>query len=137
MNSAGMVSDIKRALSATIMAIGLLGAEVARAAPEENQVYMNEMDAPGEVGLDLHNNCVLSGISALDAPGGQDSLHLYRLTPEFSLGLSLVPELGAYLGSGALAALCYRDPCMPLVARRVPPPIDASGTILPGDPDRT
>ena len=30
---------------------------------------MNEMDVPGEFGLDLHNNYVLSGSPALEYPG--------------------------------------------------------------------
>ena len=87
-----------RTLATTVAtAIGLLGAATARAAPEEIQVYMNEMDAPGEVGLDLHNNYVLSGSSELDYPGAQGSLHRYRLTPEFSYGLTPTIDLGAYL----------------------------------------
>ena len=75
----------------------LLGAAAARAAPEEIQVYMNEMDAPGEFGLDLHNNYVLSGSPAIEYPGAQASLHRYRLTPEFSYGLTPTVDLGAYL----------------------------------------
>lgn len=75
----------------------LLGATTARAAPEEIQVYMNEMDVPGEFGLDLHNNYVLSGSPALEYPGAQQSLHRYRLTPEFSYGLTPSIDLGAYL----------------------------------------
>jgi hypothetical protein len=75
----------------------LLGSSTTQAAPEEIQVYMNEMDAPGEVGLDLHNNYVLSGSPDLDYPGAQGSLHRYRLTPEFSYGLTPTIDLGAYL----------------------------------------
>lgn len=75
----------------------LLGAAAARAAPEEIQVYMNEMDTPGEFGLDLHNNYVLSGSPVLEYPGAQSSLHRYRLTPEFSYGLTPTIDLGAYL----------------------------------------
>jgi hypothetical protein len=75
----------------------LLGAATARAAPEEIQVYMNEMDQPGEFGLDLHNNYVLSGSPALEYPGAQKSLHRFRLTPEVSYGLTPTIDLGAYL----------------------------------------
>jgi hypothetical protein len=74
-----------------------LCAATAQAAPEEIQVYMNEMDLPGEFGLDLHNNYVLSGSRALEYPGAQASLHRYRLTPEFSYGLTPTIDLGAYL----------------------------------------
>lgn len=72
-------------------------ASPAISAPEEIQVYMDELNNPGEVGLDIHNNCVLSGSPGTDYAGGQPSLHRYRLTPEFSLGLSRTFELGAYL----------------------------------------
>ena len=88
---------MKCAMACGVLAAALLGSPAAQAAPEEIQVYMNEMDAPGEVGLDLHNNYVLSGSSELDYPGAQSSLHRYRLTPEFSYGLTPTIDLGAYL----------------------------------------
>jgi len=69
----------------------------ARAAPEEIQVYMNELNDPGEVGLDVHNNYVISGSGEIDYSGEQQSLHRYRFTPEWSLGISRSFELGAYL----------------------------------------
>jgi len=69
----------------------------ACAAPEEIQVYMDELNDPGEIGLDVHNNYVLSGDSGVDFPGEQPSLHRYRITPEWSLGLSDQFELGLYL----------------------------------------
>ena len=69
----------------------------ALAAPEEIQVYMDELNEPGEVGLDIHNNYVLSGSSGVEYPGEQPSLHRYRATPEFSLGLTRSLELGTYL----------------------------------------
>jgi hypothetical protein len=82
---------------------GLLGlllgcaAVPANAAPEEIQVYMDELNDSGEIGLDIHNNYVLSGDAAVDYAGEQPSLHRVRLTPEWSLGLSHSLELGAYL----------------------------------------
>ena len=69
----------------------------ALAAPEEIQVYMDEMNHPGQFGLDLHNNYVVAGDEGPDYPGAQASLHTYRLTPEFSYGLDESFELGAYL----------------------------------------
>ena len=77
----------------------------AHAAPEEIQVYMDEMGAPGEIGLDLHNNYVLSGDPTPDYSGQRRSTHQYRITPEFALGLSDHFELGAYL---PLAAIDHR-----------------------------
>ncbi len=69
----------------------------ARAADEEIQVYMNEINAPGQPGLDLHVNDVASGKGTPDYPGGQSSLHRVRVTPEFSYSLDDHFELGAYL----------------------------------------
>lgn len=84
--------------------IALLGAGsifwpgAVRAAPEEIQVYINDMDEAGQVGLDVHLNDVLSGTSTRDDyPGAQDSLHRVRVTPEFSYGASDHVELGLYL----------------------------------------
>lgn len=88
---------------ASILAAGLLlWPATAYAAPEEIQVYMDEMDARGEFGLDIHNNYVLSGDPLLDYPGQRQSRHQYRITPEFSLGLSDHFELGAYLPLAAI-----------------------------------
>ncbi|MBS0388558.1 MAG: hypothetical protein JSR15_08755 [Proteobacteria bacterium] len=85
-----------RAAEILLLAVVALPA-AAVAAPEEIQVYMDEMNDPGKFGLDLHNNYVVSGDEGSDYPGGQASLHTYRLTPEFSYGLDKSFELGAYL----------------------------------------
>ncbi len=69
----------------------------ALAADEEIQVYMDEMSRPGQFGLDLHNNYVLSGDGTPDYVGEQSPLHRYRLTPEWSYGLTKDIELGLYL----------------------------------------
>jgi hypothetical protein len=74
----------------------LLGAS-AHAAPEEIQIYMDEMNAPGQFGLDVHNNYVATGHSIDDYSGEQQSLHRYRITPEFAYGLTRSFELGLYL----------------------------------------
>ena len=66
------------------------------AAPEEIQVYMDEMNDPGKFGLDLHNNYVFSGSGSPSYPGGIPPVHIYRLTPELSYGLTPSIELGAY-----------------------------------------
>ena len=86
-----------RCIAFLIVAAGLLLAGPAVAADEEIQVYMDEMDRPGQFGLDLHNNYVLSGDPSLDYPGEMSGVHRYRLTPEWSYGLSKAVELGLYL----------------------------------------
>ncbi len=67
-----------------------------QAAPEEIQVYMDEMDEPGKFGLDLHSNYVFSGSGIPYYPGAIPPVHVYRLTPELSYGLTPSFELGAY-----------------------------------------
>jgi hypothetical protein len=85
---------MKSVLVATLL-LATTGA--ALAAPEEIQVYMNEMNKPGEFGLDIHNNYVLAGTREADYPGAQVSRHALRVTPEFSYGLTPEFELGAYV----------------------------------------
>jgi len=75
----------------------MCGAAPAFAAPEEIQVYMDELNDRGETGLDVHVNYVPTGSDGVDYPGEQSSLRRLRVTPEFSLGLGHGFELGAYL----------------------------------------
>jgi hypothetical protein len=83
---------------AALGAFGLAAyAPVAIAAPEEIQVYMDDMSAPGQFGLDVHNNYVPSGRSEPSYAGEEPPAHVYRLTPEFYYGLRDTVELGAYL----------------------------------------
>lgn len=76
---------------------------LARAAPEEIQVYMDEMNKPGEFGLDIHLNDVFSGSAVPEYRGAQAPLHVFRTTPEFSYGLTPNLELGAYVLTSTLA----------------------------------
>ncbi|WP_158913429.1 hypothetical protein [Caulobacter sp. S45] len=78
-------------------AFGLLLAGGAHAAPEEIQVYMDEMSDPGQFGLDVHNNYVATGDLVHDYPGQQQSLEQYRVTPEFAYGITKNLEFGLYM----------------------------------------
>ena len=69
----------------------------ARAAPEEIQVYQDDLSNPGQFGVDVHQNYVLSGKSGGDYAGAEPSLHTYRLTPEFYLGITKNLEAGFYI----------------------------------------
>jgi len=75
----------------------VLGAPRVRAAPEEIQVYVDDMTTPGHFGLDVHNNYVFSGRELPEYPGEEPPAHVYRFTPEFYYGLSPQLELGLYL----------------------------------------
>jgi hypothetical protein len=68
-----------------------------RAAPEEIQVYLDDLRAPGQLGVDVHNNFVVSGRTSAEYPGEQPPAKVYRLTPEFAYGLSSTTELGFYV----------------------------------------
>jgi hypothetical protein len=95
-----MRSSIMRTKGAGLIAVSaaaLFAATPALAGPEEIQVYMDELDAPGELGLDVHANYVPSGGQVGDYPGEQQSVHRLRITPEFSYGLTRNLEFGAYL----------------------------------------
>jgi hypothetical protein len=80
-----------------VAALALLGAAGANAAPEEIQVYLDDLNQVGQFGVDVHNNYVLSGSSQPEYDGARPPLHVFRLTPEFSYGLSSQFELGAYV----------------------------------------
>ena len=69
----------------------------AWAAPEEIQVYQDELNKPGELGLDVHVNYVASGDPTPSYPGEESGLHRLRVTPEFALGLTKTLEFGVYL----------------------------------------
>lgn len=83
--------------SALALALAALTPGTAWASPEEIQVYMDELNDPGGIGLDIHNSYVFTGDPGVNYAGQQRSLHRYRFTPEFSLGLTKSFELGAYL----------------------------------------
>jgi len=90
-------------------AVLLVAAPPAGAAPEEIQVYLDDLNGVGRIGLDLHANLVAAGGALDDYPGEQQSLHRLRVTPEFALGLTRTLEAGLYLplatvdGAGRLA----------------------------------
>lgn len=91
-----------RAILVCVFAVCAFAPLPAMAAPEEVQVYMDEMSDPGQFGLDIHNSYVVSGDRTPAYPGEQQSLGRYRITPEFSLGLTRNLELGAYLPLAAI-----------------------------------
>lgn len=78
-------------------------AQPALAAPEEIQVYQDEIGPRGKVGLDVHLSDVFTGEGGADYPGGEPSLHRIRITPEFSLGLGSGFEAGLYLPLATIA----------------------------------
>jgi hypothetical protein len=69
----------------------------ALAAPDEIQVYTEELDDPGEFGLELHINHVPKGRRDPSFRGEMRSDHRLQVTPEFSYGVTKTIEAGLYL----------------------------------------
>ena len=86
-----------RVTAGVVVAIGVACSRQVRAADEEIQVYLHEINQPRQPALDLHVNAVTSGLAAPAYSGGKSSPHRVRITPEFSYGLSDHFELGVYL----------------------------------------
>jgi hypothetical protein len=84
--------------AAAVALFALLASPAARASlQDEIQVYLDDIDRPGVVGLELHVNTTPSGRSTPDYPGEVTPYHGLRVTPEFSWGLSRDWEAGLYL----------------------------------------
>ena len=92
-----MPSCLPACRHALITTVLLLCTLTARAASEEIQVYLDDLSAPGQFGLDVHNNLVLQGPRDSSYPGQTPSWHQYKLTPEFYYGLTPTLELGLYV----------------------------------------
>ena len=86
------------------LACGLLAAvtfalanTAALAAPDEIQVYTEEMDDPGEFGLELHVNYAITGAREPSYEGEMPGHPMLQMTPEFSYGITKSWEAGLYL----------------------------------------
>lgn len=78
-------------------AVFSLASPGAVAAPDEIQVYTDDMDDPGQYGLELHVNYALKGAKEPSFEGEMQSNHRLQVTPEFSYGLTKTLEAGLYL----------------------------------------
>jgi hypothetical protein len=90
-----MAGRIRIFTAAVVLLLASTGA--ARAADEEIQVYVDDLDKPGKFGLDTHVNYVFANGAGPDYPGQQPSVDRLRITPEWSYGLTKNVELGLYL----------------------------------------
>jgi hypothetical protein len=77
--------------------LAVLHAASVLAAPDEVQVYNDEMNAPGEFGLEQHINYTIKGQRVPDYAGQMVSHHATQMTPEFSYGINRNLEGGLYL----------------------------------------
>jgi hypothetical protein len=69
----------------------------ALAAPDEIQVYTEEMNDPGKFGLEQHINYTIKGQQTPDYAGQMPSHHVTQITPEFSYGITKNLEAGLYV----------------------------------------
>lgn len=86
-----------RRIGRALLFAGLsLGSLTALAAPDEIQVYNDDMDEPGKFGLELHTNYTLDGSKMPSYAGEAPSHHVLQVTPELSYGISKTLEAGLY-----------------------------------------
>jgi hypothetical protein len=87
----------RRIAAASALAALVAGAGAACATvQDEIQVYTDDINKAGEVGLELHTNYTPSGVGP-SYRGEVPANHALRLTPELSYGLSRDWEAGLYL----------------------------------------
>ena len=85
-------------ICALLIAVAALATAEARAElTDEIQVYTDEINQPGQFGLEMHVNTTPKGRRTPDYPGEVTPHRGWRYTPEFSWGLTRTLEAGLYL----------------------------------------
>lgn len=89
----------QRHLAPLLLALALVGGHAAPAfaAPDEIQVYTEEMDDPGQFGLELHVNYSAVGKTQPAYSHQTPPNHVLQVTPEFSYGITPNLEAGLYV----------------------------------------
>ena len=88
---------VRNFLLISALALCLIRAADALGAPDEIQVYTEEMNDPGKFGLEQHLNYTIRGTQTPDYPGQMVSHHATQITPELSYGITRNLEAGLYL----------------------------------------
>lgn len=91
------------AISVTVAAALCVPPATVLAAPDEIQVYVDDMNDRGAFGVELHTNYVSVGSKSPSYPGELPSHHVLQLTPEFSYGITPNLEAGMYFPPVAVA----------------------------------
>jgi hypothetical protein len=113
-----------------LVAFALLAPVAAHAVlPDEIQVYTDEINAPGEFGLELHVNTTPRGRRTPDFPGEVTPDHGLRVTPELSWGFARTLEAGLYLPytRDAGGRVLFGGPKVRLKWLPLQPGVDGSG----------
>ena len=110
----------------------LMAATAQAALQDEIQVYTDEINKPGQYGLELHLNSTPSGIGAPSYPGEVTSLHGLRITPEFSRGLTKSVELGLYVPTAFSAGGSFDAPGLKARVKWLPIQPEENGGFFAG-----
>lgn len=117
-------------------ALGILGLafffSAHAALQDEIQVYTDEINEPGEYGLELHVNGTPKGNTTPAYPGELPSHHSLRLTPEFSLGLTRTTEIGLYVPTVRAADGAFYGAGLKLRLKWLPVQADEDGGFFAG-----
>ena len=86
-----------RSIRGLLCGLILIPSIAGAALSDEIQVYTDDINAPGEFGLELHINTTPKGRRVPDYPGEVVPNHGLRMTSEFSYGLTKTWEAGLYI----------------------------------------
>jgi hypothetical protein len=88
---------MRRVLVTGVLVLCVTSGVDAFGAPDEIQVYTEELNDPGKFGLEQHLNYSIKGQKSQDYEGQMPSNHVTQITPEFSYGLTRNLEAGLYV----------------------------------------
>lgn len=89
-------------------------------APDEIQVYTDELTRRGERGIELHVNTTPRGRNVPDYPGAARTHHGLRITPEISFGVTQDSDWAVYIPTVRDAAGNWFVPGLKLRAKWIP-----------------
>lgn len=89
--------SLQLAAFSLMVALACAASGVHAALPDEIQVYTDDINKPGEFGMELHVNTTRRGTDRADYPGEVTTHRGWRITPEFSYGVSDDVDVGLYL----------------------------------------
>jgi len=82
---------------AVVMAVLMASSSAQSSLLDEIQVYTDDINLPGEVGMEIHVNTTPNGIRRQSFPGEVVNHRGLRVTPEISYGLSNTVDVGLYI----------------------------------------
>jgi len=88
---------VRRTARPLAFALALACAPALAVLPDEIQVYTDDLEKPGEHGVELHINTTPRGRTTPDFPGEVVPDHGLRVTPEISWGINRDMDWGLYL----------------------------------------